>query len=102
MPTLPAMTASGRPLTRGSGHSLTNQERDVLRALIESNGRVIGRRELSRQIGLTEVGERRCDSLLVGIRRILGTESIRTVRGRGWMLAPTAVGAATLLLDEGT
>jgi DNA-binding response OmpR family regulator len=95
------MSASGQPLTRDSGSPLTNQERAVLKVLVGSSERVVGRRELSRQIGLSEVGERRCDSLLVGIRRILGADSIRTVRGRGWILDPSAVEAATLLLDEG-
>lgn len=70
----------------------------MLKVLLAHQGRVLGRRELARQAGLGELSERRCDSVLVGIRRALGPESIRTVRSRGWMLAPGAVEAATRLL----
>jgi hypothetical protein len=36
--------------------------------------------------GIAELNDRRCYSLLVSIRKALGPSSIRTVRGRGWML----------------
>lgn len=73
---------------------LSDQEMAVLRVLLESRGRVVGRRELARRIGLTAVNDRRCDSLLVGIRRQLGSDSIRTVRSRGWILSDHAIEAA--------
>ncbi len=79
---------------------LTAQERAVLLALVESSDRVIGRRELARRAGLTDVNERRCDSLLVSIRRALGPESVRTVRGRGWMIASTHLETARSLLIQ--
>ncbi len=81
-------------------HLLTAQERAVLLALVESSDRVIGRRELARRAGLTEVSERRCDSLLVSVRRALGPESVRTVRGRGWMIASTHLETARSLLTQ--
>ena len=58
----------------------------MLAVLVDQIGKVVGRRELARQAGLTDLSERRCDSLLVGIRRQLMTDSILTVRSRGWML----------------
>lgn len=70
----------------------------MLKVLLAHHGRVLGRRELARQAGLGELSERRCDSVLVGIRRALGPDSIRTVRSRGWMLTPAAVETATKLL----
>ena len=49
-------------------------------------GRVLSRNEISRRAGLGDLSARRCDSLIVGIRRCLGPDRIRTVRRRGWML----------------
>lgn len=69
-----------------SATPLPPQELAVLRALITCSGRVVSRRELSRLAGIADLNDRRCDSLLVSIRKALGPESIRTVRGRGWML----------------
>lgn len=65
---------------------LSAQELAVLRALHDSMGRVISRRELARKVGIADRNERRCDSLLVGLRRVLGPHAITTVRSRGWML----------------
>jgi DNA-binding response OmpR family regulator len=77
---------------------LPPQEVAVLRALITCSGRVVSRRELSRLAGIAELNERRCDSLLVSIRKVLGPDSIHTVRGRGWMLNLRAIEQATSLL----
>lgn len=67
---------------------LSRRELAVLLALADANGRVLTRRELARRAGLRETSPRRCDSLLVQLRRVLGQEAIRTVRGRGWALVP--------------
>ena len=66
--------------------SLTPQERAVYAVLAAEAGRVIGRGELARRAGIGDLSERRCDSLIVGIRRRVGSDRIRTVRRRGWML----------------
>ena len=55
--------------------------------VLESNtGRVLSRGELARRAGIANLSERRCDSLIVGIRRCVGADRVRTVRRRGWML----------------
>ena len=77
---------------------LPHQEAAVLRALVTCSGRVVSRRELSRLAGIAELNERRCDSLLVSIRKVLGPDSIHTVRGRGWMINLSAIDQATSLL----
>ena len=81
-----------------SATPLPPQESAVLRALITCSGRVVCRRELSRLAGIADLNDRRCDSLLVSIRKALGPESIRTVRGRGWMISHSAIDQATSLL----
>lgn len=72
----------------------------MLEALYTHRQRVVGRRELSRLAGLAELSQRRCDSVLVGVRRLLGPDSIITVRSRGWMLAPSAVATAERYLRD--
>lgn len=68
----------GRPL------ALSPQEVAVLSAFADVGDRVVGRRELRRRAGLAASDPRRCDSLLVALRRELGPGAIVTVRGRGW------------------
>ena len=72
----------------------------MLAVLLANRRRVVGRRELARAAGLAELSDRRCDSVLVGVRRRLGQDSIVTVRSRGWMLAEHAVPAAIELLES--
>jgi len=86
----PALVIPGPDASDPLGH-LGPQELAVLFVLAENAGRVISRRELARRIGITDRSDRRCDSLLVGVRRALGPDAIRTVRSRGWMLDPDAV-----------
>ncbi len=54
--------------------------------LAGQGGRVLSRAELARRAGLADLSARRCDSLIVGIRRAIGHDRIVTVRRRGWML----------------
>ncbi len=54
--------------------------------LAAHSGRVLSRGELARRAGISDLSARRCDSLIVGIRRCVGADRIRTIRQRGWML----------------
>jgi len=80
--------SASAPVTPGSDAIdplgiLSTQERAVLFALAQSAGKVVSRRELARRVGIADLSERRCDSLLVGVRRVLGADAIRTVRQPG-------------------
>jgi uroporphyrinogen-III synthase len=83
------------PATNIHGHvnthpleQLTPQERAVYEALEQTPGRVVSRAELARRAGIADLSARRCDSLIVGIRRRIGPGRVQTVRQRGWMLVP--------------
>ena len=75
----------------GPRHGLTVTETAVLEVLRRCAGRVVGRATINREAGLDHCTERRCDSAIVSLRRVLGPDSIITVRRRGWML--TGAGA---------
>jgi DNA-binding response OmpR family regulator len=60
----------------------------VYQVLASNAGRVLSRAELARRAGLADLSDRRCDSLIVGIRRAIGADRVVTVRRRGWMLVP--------------
>jgi DNA-binding response OmpR family regulator len=81
-------------------YRLGEQEQTVLNVLLINRGRVISRRELARRAGLADLSERRCDSLLVAIRRALGPQAVVTVRSRGWMLSDDAIDAASVLVAD--
>jgi DNA-binding response OmpR family regulator len=72
----------------------------VLAALVKHQGRVVGRSTLLRDAQLSHCTERRCDSAIVSLRRVLGADSIITVRRRGWMLSPAGVLTAESLLES--
>ena len=95
----PALVTPGRDVTDPLGH-LGTQERAVLFTLVESAGKVVSRHELARRVGIADLSERRCDSLLVGVRRVLGPDAIRTVRSRGWMIEPDVAAVAVSMLDQ--
>ncbi|MDB0005646.1 helix-turn-helix domain-containing protein [Ilumatobacteraceae bacterium] len=69
-----------------SPSGLSSQELAIYHALSDRRGRVVSRAELARSAEIANLSERRCDSLIVGIRRAVGSDRIVTVRRRGWML----------------
>jgi DNA-binding response OmpR family regulator len=94
----PGSRVDARSNPLGPTASLGAQERAVLSALLANQGRVVSRRELARLADLTALSERRCDSIIVQLRRQLGAEAIITVRSRGWMLSPDALASAAALI----
>ena len=83
------------------GHelSLTRTEFDLLHALLERPGAILSREQLeSRIYGWgEEVTSNAVDVLIHGMRRKLGADAIRNVRGLGWRMAtqpPTNVAPA--------
>lgn len=58
----------------------------MFQVLADNAGRVLSRAELARRAGIADLSARRCDSLIVGIRRCIGADRVRTIRRRGWML----------------
>ncbi len=78
--------------------SLSPTEMKVLRVLWESQGKVLGRETLMRKAGLDVSSARRVDSSMVVLRRVLGPDSLRTVRQRGWMLTEEGYLAAQRFL----
>lgn len=87
------------PSPHGGIH-LSTTDIAVLGVLVEKNPKILSRESLSRMAGLENDSARRVDSSLVMIRRILGPDSIVTVRRRGWMIAPQSLAAAIKALDS--
>jgi DNA-binding response OmpR family regulator len=77
---------------------LSETDLSILRVLTDSQGRVVSRESILRLAGLDNVSARRADASVVVLRRVLGAESIITVRRRGWMLSDEAHKAAVQLL----
>ena len=72
----------------------------MLAVLVEQQGRVIDRDRLKRDAGLDDLHDRRCESVLVGVRKALGDDAIVTVRRRGWRLSPEALALAMALVSS--
>lgn len=71
--------------------TLSDSEATVWRVLHANRGRVVTRSRLAREAGLRGLSDRRVDALLVGVRRCVGPDGLRNVRGRGWLLVDDAL-----------
>ena len=72
----------------------------MLGALVDSSGRVVDRDHLRREAGLVDLSPRRCDAVMVGIRRALGQDAVLTVRRRGWRLNPDVLAIAAVIVSS--
>lgn len=77
---------------------LSAVDRRILDALVQQEGRVTSRDTLMRLAAVDSVTSRRVDVSIVTLRRLLGADSIRTVRQRGWMLTVAGITTAQNLL----
>lgn len=77
--------ASNSVIKDGVATELSDREMAVLKVL--GSGSVVSRAELIRDAGLSELSARRCESLIMALRQILGPDSIVNLRRRGWRLA---------------
>ena len=65
-------------------------ERGMAVLAVLGSGSVISRAELIRDAGLGDLSSRRCESLIMRLRQVLGTDTIINLRRRGWRLATEA------------
>ena len=72
----------------GTPHSLSHREFALLQALMLRPGAVLSRTQLEQKIygWGEEVESNAVDVIIHGLRRKLGSERIRNVRGLGWMV----------------
>jgi two-component system OmpR family response regulator len=98
LPVLSNGVVSLDPVTReasikgGSPHRLTNREFAVLQALLLRPGAILSRAELEDRIygWGEEVESNAIEYLIYVLRRKLGSEVIKNVRGVGWMVSKDA------------
>jgi DNA-binding response OmpR family regulator len=83
-------------LVQGERSQLSAREFALLHALLERPGAILSRDQLeSRIYGWgEEVSSNAVDVLIHGMRRKLGADTIRNVRGLGWRIAPPPTGAS--------
>jgi two-component system OmpR family response regulator len=83
------LDTSTREARRGeASHTLSSREYSVLHALLTRPGTIFSREELERRVygPGDEVQSNAIDFLIHGLRRKLGADAIRNVRGAGWMV----------------
>ena len=76
----------------GERSQLSAREFALLHALLERPGAILSREQLENRIygWGEEVSSNAVDVLIHGMRRKLGADTIRNVRGLGWRIAPNA------------
>jgi len=90
---------SSRELTHaGTSILLSAKEFRLMHALLERPGAILSRTQLEERLygWGEEVSSNAVDVLIHGMRRKLGAEAIRNVRGLGWRIAESGPAAGTL------
>ena len=91
--------SSPAPVPSSCLSALTEADLAVLRVLVHRAGRITNRDDLNKLAGLSG-SQRRCEAVLVNLRKALGVGAIVTIRRRGWMLDNSVVAAAIALINS--
>jgi DNA-binding winged helix-turn-helix (wHTH) protein len=91
--------SSPAPVPSTSLSALSEADLAVLRVLIDRAGRITSREDLNKLAGLSG-SQRRCEAVLVNLRRALGDGAIVTIRRRGWMLDNSVAAIAVTLINS--
>jgi DNA-binding winged helix-turn-helix (wHTH) protein len=79
--------------------ALSEADLAVLRVLVDRSGKITSRDDLNKLAGLGG-SQRRCEAVLVNLRKALGDGAIVTIRRRGWMLDNSVATIAVALLNS--
>lgn len=82
-----------------SPNGLSEIDLAVLRVLIARSGKITSRDDLNKLAGLNG-SQRRCEAVLVNLRKALGDGAIVTIRRRGWMLDSSVASLAAALMNS--
>jgi DNA-binding winged helix-turn-helix (wHTH) protein len=91
--------SSPAPVPSPSLSALSESDLAVLRVLVDRAGRITSREDLNKLAGLSG-SQRRCEAVLVNLRRALGDGAIVTIRRRGWMLDNSVAAIAVTLINS--
>jgi DNA-binding winged helix-turn-helix (wHTH) protein len=91
--------SSPAPVPSPNLSALSEADIAVLRVLVHRAGRITSREDLNKLAGLSG-SQRRCEAVLVNLRRALGDGAIVTIRRRGWMLDNSVATIAVALLNS--
>ena len=79
--------------------ALSETDLAVLRVLVDRSGKITSRDDLNKLAGLNG-SQRRCEAVLVNLRKALGDGAIVTIRRRGWMLDNSVAPQAAALINS--
>ena len=82
-----------------SSGALSETDLAVLRVLVDRSGKITSRDDLNKLAGLNG-SQRRCEAVLVNLRKALGDGAIVTIRRRGWMLDNSVASQAAALINS--
>ena len=91
--------SSPAPVPSPGLSALSEADLAVLRVLVDRAGRITSREDLNKLAGLSG-SQRRCEAVLVNLRRALGDGAIVTIRRRGWMLDNSVAAIAVTLINS--